>query len=85
MARWRDISSALTVVTEPTFEPVSRAEAKWQMRVDHADEDHLIDAYLAAARRQVEQDTGRTLVDTVYDLTVDAFPEERCLPLPRWH
>jgi len=84
MTRRRDIRSALTVTTAPACEPVSRAEAKWQMRVDHADEDQLIDGYVAAARRQVEQDTGRTLVNTVYTYTLDAFPEERWIALPRW-
>ena len=81
--RWRDIRTGLAVVTEPAIEPVSRAEAKWHARIDHADENHLIDVYIAAARRQIEKDTGRTPVNTVYDLTVDAFPEERVIPALR--
>lgn len=82
--KWRDIRTGLAVVTEPAIEPVSRAEAKWQARVDHTDEDHLFDAYIAAARRQVEKDTGRVQVNTVFDVTLDAFPEERWMPFPRW-
>lgn len=82
--QWRDIRAALSVVTEPAFEPVSRAEAKLQCRVDQADEDHLFDAYIAAARRQIVKDTGRVPVNTLLKLTVDAFPTERYVPFPRW-
>lgn len=82
--KWRDIRTGLAVVTEPAIEPVSRAEAKWQARVDHTDEDHLFDAYIAAARRQIVKDTGRVPVNTVFDFTLDAFPEERWIRFPRW-
>src|SRR3990167_2636564 len=81
--RWRDIRTGLTVVTEPAIEPVSRAEAKWHARIDQADENHLIDGFIVAARRQVEKDTARTPVNTLFDLTIDRFPEERWIPLPR--
>ena len=82
--RWRDIPAALVIATHPAIEPISRAEAKLHARMDHADEDHLIDLYIAAARRQIEKDTARTPVNTVYDLTVDRFPEERSIPFPRF-
>ena len=81
--RWRDIRTGLTVVTYPTFEPVSRAEAKLHCRIDHADEDHLIDGFISAARRQLEKDTARTPVNTVYDLAIERFPEERYIEVPR--
>lgn len=81
--RWRDIRTGLTVVTHPPIEPVSRAEAKRHCEIDHADSDHLVDIWIRAARRQLEKDTGRTPVNTVYDLTVDRFPEERYIPFPR--
>src|SRR3990167_7074136 len=83
--RWRDIRTGLVVVTEPAIEPISRAEAKWHAQIDHADDDHLIDGFIVAARRQLEKDTGRTPVNTVYDFTLDRFPEDqRWIPLPRW-
>ena len=81
--RWREIPIGLSVVTYPLFEPVSRAEAKWHARMDQSDEDHLIDGYIAAARRQLEKDTGYTPVNTVYDLTIERFPQERWIPFPR--
>lgn len=82
--RLRDIRMGLSVVTEPAFEPVSRAEAKAQCEIDHNDSDTLIDGWIAAARRQVESDTGRVLVNTVFKQTIDAFPEERFIPFLRW-
>lgn len=81
--RWRDIRTGLTVVTHPALEPVSRAEAKRHAEIDHADSNHLVDIWIRAARRQLEKDTGRTPVNTVYDLTIDRFPEERVVPFPR--
>lgn len=81
--RWRDIATGLVVVTYPAFEPVSRAEAKRHCNIDHADTDHLVAGWIAAARRQLEKDTGRPPVNTVYDLTVDRFPEERAIEVPR--
>ena len=81
--RWRDIRTGLAVVTAPAFEPISRAEAKWHLRVDHADEDHSIDGFIAAARRQLEKDTSSPPVNTVYDFTIERFPEERWVEVPR--
>ena len=81
--RWRDIRTGLVVVTYPTFEPISRAEAKLHCRIDQNDEDHLIDGFIAAARRQVEKDTAKPPVNTVYDMTIERFPEERFIEVPR--
>ena len=81
--RWRDIRTGLTVATAAAFEPVSRAEAKLHCRIDHADEDHLIDGFIPAARRQLVKDTGFVPVNEVYDLAIERFPEERFIPVPR--
>ena len=81
--RWRDIRTGLTVATAAAFYAVSRAEAKLHCRIDHADEDHLIDGFIGAASRQLEKDTARTPVNTVYDLAIERFPEERYIEVPR--
>ena len=81
--RWRDIRTGLAVVTAADFFAVSRAEAKLHCRIDHADEDHLIDGFISATSRQLEKDTARTPVNTVYDLSIERFPEERSIEVPR--
>lgn len=66
----------LTLITAPTEEPVTLAEAKAQCRVD-ADitaDDALITALIVAAREQAERATGRAFVTQIWRQTLDAFP-----------
>jgi uncharacterized phiE125 gp8 family phage protein len=73
----------LTLITAPTAEPVSLAEAKLHCKVDGADDDALITALIIAARRMAEQQTGRALVTQTWKLTFAAFPAAAiALPLP---
>lgn len=52
------------VTTPPTTEPISLAEAKLQCRVLSGvlDDDALLAIYIAAARQEAEQKTGRALL-----------------------
>lgn len=63
----------LTLVTAPAVEPVSLQEAKDHLRVDHASDDALIEALIAAARRQAENITGLRLVAQTWRWTLDGF------------
>jgi uncharacterized phiE125 gp8 family phage protein len=65
---------ALTLVTAPTVEPVTLAEAKLHLRVDTADEDALIDTLIRAARQYVETFTRRALIAQTWDDKRDEFP-----------
>lgn len=58
---------SLTVVTGPTLEPVSLAEAKAHLRVEVPDEDALIDGYILAAREYIERETQRALITQTLD------------------
>ncbi len=53
---------SVTIVTPPASEPISLAEAKLFLRVDHDDEDDLIALLIAAAREAVETACGRALI-----------------------
>jgi uncharacterized phiE125 gp8 family phage protein len=68
---------ALKLVTAPAVEPISLAEAKAHLRVDHADDDATIDFLIAVARSHLDAVSGwmgRALINQTWDMVVDAFP-----------
>ena len=64
----------LSIVTEPSAEPLTLAEAKLHVREDQADNDSLIRSLIAAARQHVEAFTGRALMPQTWDVSLDEFP-----------
>ena len=76
---------SLKVVTAPTIEPVSLAEAKLQCRIDDdlTFDDALITSLIAAAREYCENETNRAFINTTYDLKMDAFSSGGEIVLPR--
>lgn len=62
------------LVTPPTVEPLTLAEAKAHLRVDIADEDALINSIITATRQYCEQITGRSLLAQQWRLVLDQFP-----------
>lgn len=70
---------ALVLVTA-SAEPVSVAELQAHLRLEGPEADlqaSVLAAFLEAARQYVETFTRRTLLETVYDLVLDAFPRPR--------
>lgn len=71
----------LTLVTGPSKEPLTLAEAKAHLHVDDTDSDGLISALIVAARQHVESYTRRQLIEQTWDYQLDAFPCG-CLVVP---
>ena len=67
---------------EPTIEPVSLAEAKLHLRVDHTDEDVMIAGLVTAAREWCESFTGRQFCLATWQLKRDVFAATVELPHP---
>lgn len=66
-----------------TTEPVTLAEAKATAVIVTSDDDSMISNILIpAARRAAEQETGRSLALSTWEVWLDAFPDEIELPYP---
>lgn len=72
----------LALVTLPSTEPVTLAEAKAHLRVTTTDEDALLDSLIPAARQWAEDFTRRALITQTWDYTLDAFADEIEIPMP---
>jgi hypothetical protein len=60
--------------TDPASEPVTLAEAKAHLRIDHADEDSLITALITAAREYAEAYTARAFISQTWIWTLNQWP-----------
>jgi uncharacterized phiE125 gp8 family phage protein len=76
----------LKAITPPPFEPMTLDEVKLYLRVDHDDEDAVIERCIKAARQYADGPDGflgRALIDQEWELTLDKFPiREIKIPLP---
>lgn len=73
--------TALTLITAPSVEPLTTAEAKLHLRVDESADDGLIDGLILAAREQAEAFTKRALITQTWELIFDNF--SNCIELPK--
>lgn len=73
---------ALKLITAPTLEPVTLAEAKLHIRQDSTADDALITTLITVARKTVEAHSLHALVTQTWDLFMDGFPCDRELELP---
>jgi uncharacterized phiE125 gp8 family phage protein len=73
---------ALVPTSLPATEPVSLAEAKLHLRVDHGDEDILILSLISAARLHLEHVLGRAFITQGWLYLTDDWPPGHTLNLP---
>lgn len=80
--------SIVKVITHPTAEHISLADARLHLRLDAYDspathpDDTLVSALITSAREWAETFTGRSLGLRTIEIALDAFPLCRYVPLP---
>lgn len=72
----------LTLLTAPTVEPISVAEAKVHLRESETSQDTLIQSLIITARDYVERVTRRALAKQSWRLSIDQFPCNGRIRLP---
>jgi len=69
------IGFGLTVTSAPASEPITLAEAKTALRIDHDEwNDEIEDVWLPAAREEIERRLSVKLVTQTVKVTLDRFP-----------
>ncbi|MEM6616625.1 MAG: phage head-tail connector protein [Pseudomonadota bacterium] len=64
----------LSLVTAPAVEPISLAEAKTHIRIDHEHEDLYIQALIVSVRVRFEATLNRALITQTWALLLDDWP-----------
>lgn len=67
---------------DPAAEPVTLAEMKAHLRLDHDSEDDLLNGLIRAAREEVERSAGLALIEQTWRLALDDWPREGCVTVP---
>ena len=74
---------SLATITAPAVEPVSLDEAKQYARIDAADDNPLVQALIVAARQHCEDYISKTIITTTLELTLDEWPADGMIAVPR--
>lgn len=72
----------MQLLTGPSIEPITLAEAKAFLRVEHNDDDAMIKALIAGARAQIEWHTRRIMNTQTWRPVRDAWPASGQINLP---
>jgi uncharacterized phiE125 gp8 family phage protein len=73
---------ALVLAAAPAIEPVSIAEAKTHLRLDHADDDGLLSSLILTSRLHIETALGLALITQSWSYFRDAWPAADTVELP---
>lgn len=67
--------------TDAASEPITTAQAKAHLRVDHSEDDDYIDILITTARQVAERLTSRIILTQTWELILDAFPASSSTPI----
>lgn len=71
------------LITPPAEEPVTLAEAKAHLRLEHDLDDAYVTQLIVAARQYVEKICWRALVSQTWELVLNEFPVSDYIELPK--
>ncbi len=71
----------IALITPPASEPLSIAEMKTHLRIDHDHEDDLLLELLRAARQYTEFASGQKLLTQLWRQYVSGISQDRCVTL----
>lgn len=66
--------ASIVLISAPTAEPITLAEAKLHLRVDTTDDDVLITDLIMSAREYAEDFQGRAFITQIRELVLDNWP-----------
>lgn len=67
----------------PLAEPITLAEFKTHLKIDHSDEDALLESLIKAARQYLEYRAGLAVMSQVWRLVLDDWPKDGFLTLQK--
>ena len=70
------------ILAAPAVEPLTLADVKRWLRVDHADDDGLIGSLIKGARERIEARTGRAVIAQPWRVVLDGWPNGGRIALP---
>lgn len=73
----------LTVTSAPATEPIDVTTAKSYLRLEHSEDDTLISTLITAARKYCEEAIGRAFITQTLRLSLDDWPCDGVIRLPR--
>lgn len=73
---------SIRILTVPAVEPVSLADIKRHLNIDHTEEDLTLTTTIVVARATVERLTGRLLISQTWAVTLDEVPPGGLVSLP---
>ncbi len=73
---------SLVLTSGPVLEPVSLAEAKAHLRIDHAADDALLQSLIVTSRLHVEAALSLALITQSWSWMLDQWPKGRIFALP---
>jgi len=74
--------TGIKVSSAPALEPVTVAELKTYMGLDTTAYDTMLTGFITACRDAIEKHSGRTFINTTFELYLDEFPlDNGCIEL----